>query len=1200
MAHRGLFPIFLSVAAALNATGRVRGATFHVRTDASPGGDGLSWVTAFPTIAEAMSAADTNAGTDDLWIAGGTYRAPLGGWTLSNLRLFGGFAGTETLLSERSITANQTVLTGDQIGDDAPIDIRAFAGGLTGPVLPPEFVDNVPQILLMRSATLDGVTVTGVNTPDGAACVTSNSTIRNCLFRDHFGGAVISIANNIVATSTFVRSVTTTRGAAIAQIPGGIGAQPVRVYNCRFHQNYAVSGGAVAATHHGVLLANCVFTGNVAVQGGAALHVDQQVAAAAGMTVDLVNCTAVRNRQLLPETGVTGVAVYTRSIQGGTQVRVRNSIVIENTMAGFAQNPAFAVDIARASSGSGGVLNHVVERSLATVEPTIPLSAPINPPGSPVPPPGFEALSGNDAILGTVDDEPRLMPRVTPCTDRAQGSSLPADEADLDEDGDVSEPLPIDINGLPRDCDDPDVVGPTGGTLDAGAAELQSGAGMLVTGGGVVEFDPDSGDTFARLLVPSGCAIVNQQPAGIATMQLTETALPAVVVSGFLELERVALSTPGDVWIGDPAGGGGLAIFDDVPPGTLMISCRSLDFRNIGSNRILQPVSVVATEGLRVRTGSSLALSRNFELVGQVLNEGGFILARSPGPINRVTIHSGGYAQAATGRPGDPAPLISLWASGKGTNASLTCDGPLLLLGTIEVSLGDVPPEGPPIGQSWTLLAGSSRSGLFDTAFLPGWTDRLTRLVYTSTDRASTVVAQVESRDNVVALDPPLGFPVPGTPRAAAAGKVHAAAYPNPDLAVVVPDPTNPGTAPGTLRVLLNQGNTATSWNGYAAVTITRPTGIDPTGVVIAELTGDNHSDIAVTNRGSDSVRVFINNGADDFPTFTDLPVLNAPESLAAADFDADGDTDLAVTCFDTAAMTGIVRIFKNNGAGVFAFSSKATLGSNPTAIIAADLDNQNGPDLAIADTGDDRVAVLFNNGTLFRAWQGFRPVRFTVCDDEPSSIQPGNIDNGKDDSLITANTGASANSVTVLRPAGPGGPEDDGYTSTSGPIGETPRSIALVDVNNDGLDDIVAVATVPGMQQPTLRLLIAGFDEAANVVFTQAPEIATPTSPSLVLAADLDNDGSNDVVTVGTGGDVRGTGTDMNNVAAVLTRPPCPADLVVDAGVNTADLVYFLGRFGQPPTPGTPAFRADFNRDGSVNTADLVFFLGRFGQACP
>ncbi len=65
------------------------------------------------------------------------------------------------------------------------------------------------------------------------------------------------------------------------------------------------------------------------------------------------------------------------------------------------------------------------------------------------------------------------------------------------------------------------------------------------------------------------------------------------------------------------------------------------------------------------------------------------------------------------------------------------------------------------------------------------------------------------------------------------------------------------------------------------------------------------------------------------------------------------------------------------------------------------------------------------------------------------------------------------------------------------------------------------------------------------------------------------------------------------------VPAPPCPADLTSDGVVNTADLVAFLGRFGQPVTPGSPAEQADFNRDGFVNTADLVYFLGRFGVAC-
>jgi hypothetical protein len=61
-----------------------------------------------------------------------------------------------------------------------------------------------------------------------------------------------------------------------------------------------------------------------------------------------------------------------------------------------------------------------------------------------------------------------------------------------------------------------------------------------------------------------------------------------------------------------------------------------------------------------------------------------------------------------------------------------------------------------------------------------------------------------------------------------------------------------------------------------------------------------------------------------------------------------------------------------------------------------------------------------------------------------------------------------------------------------------------------------------------------------------------------------------------------------------------CLADFNNDNTVNTPDLTFFLGRFGEPVTPGSPAERADFNADGAVNTADLIFFLGRFGSPCP
>lgn len=59
---------------------------------------------------------------------------------------------------------------------------------------------------------------------------------------------------------------------------------------------------------------------------------------------------------------------------------------------------------------------------------------------------------------------------------------------------------------------------------------------------------------------------------------------------------------------------------------------------------------------------------------------------------------------------------------------------------------------------------------------------------------------------------------------------------------------------------------------------------------------------------------------------------------------------------------------------------------------------------------------------------------------------------------------------------------------------------------------------------------------------------------------------------------------------------PPCVGDLNGDNVVNTADLVNFLGVFGQPVPIGHPA---DFNADGVINVLDLTTFLGAFGTSC-
>ena len=87
-------------------------------------------------------------------------------------------------------------------------------------------------------------------------------------------------------------------------------------------------------------------------------------------------------------------------------------------------------------------------------------------------------VAGPDGIPGTEDEDLRLSPD-SPCIDAGDNDAVPPDVADLDEDGDVDEPIPVDLDGLPRFVDDP-LTADTGNSgapgppiVDLGAYEYQ-------------------------------------------------------------------------------------------------------------------------------------------------------------------------------------------------------------------------------------------------------------------------------------------------------------------------------------------------------------------------------------------------------------------------------------------------------------------------------------------------------------------------------------------------------------------------------------------------------------------------------------------------------------------------------------------------------------------------------------------------------
>jgi predicted outer membrane repeat protein len=238
------------------------GAVWYVDDGIGTSGDGTSWGTAFETIQEAIDAAGPG---DEAWVKAGTYTLSAQIDVDEEISLYGGFAGSETALSQRDWETNVTTID----GNDAVRCLYVTA-------------DNV---------TLDGFTVTRGYT-DGTIVVSGagmqngvwmagliNTSVANCIFADntaagYYGGAIFNDEGNLTVTnSTFTGNSSARRGGAIYSPSIGT----LDILNCEFDTNSAGNGGALFLRDaaYSVTILDSTFSGNSAVSAdGAAIVCD--------------------------------------------------------------------------------------------------------------------------------------------------------------------------------------------------------------------------------------------------------------------------------------------------------------------------------------------------------------------------------------------------------------------------------------------------------------------------------------------------------------------------------------------------------------------------------------------------------------------------------------------------------------------------------------------------------------------------------------------------------------------------------------------------------------------------------------------------------------------------------------------------------------------------------------------------------------
>lgn len=269
--------------------------------------------------------------------------------------------------------------------------------------------------------------------------------------------------------------------------------------------------------------------------------------------------------------------------------------------------------------------------------------------------------------------------------------------------------------------------------------------------------------------------------------------------------------------------------------------------------------------------------------------------------------------------------------------------------------------------------------------------------------------------------------------------------------------------------------------------------GSEPYTVMTADFNNDSKTDLVVSNYSTNSVSILLGNGLGSFGSATNFAVCNSgtnPRSIICADFNGDGNTDLA-----TANEGGLnnVSVLLGNGMGGFGVAINLTTGGSPQSVSSGDFNGDNKADLVVANAGSNDISIFLGDGI-----GGFgTAANFTVSAYPVSVICEDFNGDGKVDLAVANN---SSYNISVLLGDGAG----SFGSATNFAVGDMPYSIISADFNGDGKVDLAVANLNSANVSVLLGDGIGGFSPSTNFM--------SGVSSRSVVSRDFNGDGKADL----------------------------------------------------------------------------------------